>query len=98
MISPRLFFQRLFNGSMDFRWTQEGNKWTLEPVKKLLYDKSRVTVEQIDDTFWQIFVGGAPLSLRYDSPAGAKLDAWQFLSSKRRFLLGTFAELRLIDG
>jgi len=39
----------------------------------------RVTVERIDGDFWSNFAAGKPLSIRYTSKQGAKLDAWQFV-------------------
>jgi hypothetical protein len=54
----------------------------------------RVTVQRVDGDFWPNFAAGKPLSIRYTSKQGAKLDAWQFvlrnvLSLSAGAILGT---------
>jgi hypothetical protein len=49
------------------------------------------------DGFWIIFVHDRPMTGRYTSPQGARLDAWQFAQSKRRALFGAYS-IRLAEG
>jgi hypothetical protein len=81
---------------MDFQWKQDGDKWILEPAIPNSHTW-RITVETVDHVFWSIYAAGTPMELRYTSEQGAKLDAWQFLTSKAKTLLGIYAKPRLIS-
>lgn len=71
---------------MDFHWRSNGENWTLVPSRD---DGWRITVEKQAPAFWAILIGGRQLRDRYTSVQGAKLDAWQFATSKAIFLFGT---------
>jgi hypothetical protein len=74
-----MFFRR----TIDFRWVQQDNKWILQQCKRTWF-ATEIMVEPIDDMFFAIVVSGSPLMGRYTSAQGAKLDAWQFLTSITR--------------
>lgn len=68
---------------MKFRWQNQGGAWHLTPSPAVKYEVAEITVAPEDGIFWRIFVNSRPMLLRYTSEQGAKLDAWQFASSKR---------------
>jgi hypothetical protein len=76
---------------MDFYWKYKDGGWLLRP--------SSISVAKVDG-YWRILIEGpgyqAPLHLPYTSEQGAKLDAWEFATSKSKVLFGTSC-IRLVD-
>jgi hypothetical protein len=81
---------------LEFQWKWTDSRWVLEPVAKKFLHAWRITVEKLDGDFWSIFVAGRSLALRYTSEQGAKLDAWEFITSKRKTLLGVYSKPKLV--
>jgi hypothetical protein len=73
---------------MEFRWQEVGGRLVLSP--------SSISIKEVDG-FWIIFVHDQPMTGRYTSAQGARLDAWQFAHSKRRALFGAYS-IRLAEG
>jgi hypothetical protein len=66
---------------MEFQWELKDGNWLLLP--------SSISVIETD-WCWVIYVSDRPMTGRYTSAQGARLDAWQYAYSKRRALFGSY--------
>ena len=73
--------------TVKFNWEFRNGRWLLSP--------SPISVVEVD-SYWVIHVGDRPMTMRYSSEQGAKLDAWEWAKSRRKALFGAY-RIELVD-